>query len=233
MKPLDGRSVSAELESYTRGLLAESSFFSALAAGNADLEHVRVVFGQYYLWHNRLHHWTGICLKKSASSDGALNMPLAVVGLIAFLRDEIKGTHRESALSFLGALGISDPLQIEALPVTNSYAESFLRCYSGNCTGDEALAALAGQELVRPSRNQIITTALPKHYRVTSGLEFFDLDRELEARHARALWRAIVHDHEGEARRLIDAARLEIWEHMTFWDDVYRSIVDTESELAS
>jgi hypothetical protein len=229
MMPLDGRSVSAELDSYTRGLLAESSFFSALAAGEADLEHVRVVFGQYYLWHNRLHRWTGVCLKKSAPSGEAPNVPLAPVGLIAFLRNEIRGAQ----LSFLAALGISDPVHIAALPVTNSYAESFLRCYWGDRTGDEALAVLAGQELARPSRDQIIITALPRHYGVTSGLEFFDLDRELETKHAYALWHAIVRDHAGDTGQLIDAARLEIWEHMTFWDDVYRSILDTESEFAS
>jgi hypothetical protein len=234
MKPLNSRSVSESLESYACALLAESTFFSALAAGEVDPEHVRIVFGQYYLWHNRLHRWIGVCVAKSAPFDEALNVPRVLGGLVAVLQQEIKGDHHRSALSFLAALGISEPARIEALPVTNSYAESFLCCYSsGDRSGDEALAALAGQELVGPSRNQIITGALAKHYGVTSGLEFFGLDHNLETKHFRALWRAMVHDHKGDTGRLIEAARMEIWEHVTFWDDVYYTILAPESELAS
>jgi hypothetical protein len=234
MKVLNSRSLSESLESYARGLLAESTFFSALAAGQADPEHVRIVFGQYYLWHNRLHRWIGVCVAKSAPFDEGLYVPRVLGGLIAFLRQEIKGDHHRSARSLLAALGISDPARIEALAVTNSYAESFLRCYSsGDHTGDEALAALAGAELVAASRNQIITSALGEHYGVTSGLEFFSLDCDLETKHFRALWRELVRDHKGELGQLIEAARMEIWEHVTFWDDVYYTILDAESELAS
>jgi hypothetical protein len=234
MNPLNSRSVSESLESYACGLLAESTFFSALAAGQVDPEHVRLVLGQYYLWHNRLHRWIGVCVAKSAPFDEALNVPRVLGELIAFLRHEIKGDHHRSARSLLAALGISDPGRIEALPVTNSYAESFLCCYSSDDrTGDEALAALAGQELVAPSRNQIITSALGKHYGVTSGLEFFGPGCNLETRHFRVLWRAMTGDHKGDTGRLIEAARMEIWEHVTFWDDVYYTILDAESELAS
>jgi hypothetical protein len=34
-------------------------------------------------------------------------------------------------------------------------------------------------------------------------------------------------------QRGMKAARLEIWEHITFWDDVYYAILGMENELAS
>ena len=70
----DSRVVSESLESYAAGLLAESAFFSALSAGEADPGHVRDVFGQYYLWRNRFHRWFGICVAKSAPVDDTLNV---------------------------------------------------------------------------------------------------------------------------------------------------------------
>ena len=119
--------------------------------------------------------------------------------------------------------------------MTDSYAESFLRCYSpGERSGDEALAALAGRGLAGPGRDRIITGALPRHYGVTSGLEFFSPLGEEEARHSRAMWRAIIRGRRrADAERLVEAARLEIWEHITFWDDVYYAILGMETELAS
>ena len=99
----NSRVVSESLESYAAGLLAESAFFSALSAGEADPGHVRDVFGQYYLWRNRFH---------------------------------------------------------------------------------------------------------------------------------RAMWRAIIRGR-ADTERLVEAARLEIWEHITFWDDVYYAILGMENELAS
>jgi hypothetical protein len=234
VKALNSRAVSESLESYVGHLLAESTFFSALSAGEVHPEHARAVFGQYYLWHNRFHRWFGICVAKSAPFDEALNAPVILSELIACLRLEIKEGNHRSALSFLTALGIDDPSRIKALRVTATYAESFLHCYSsGDRSGYEALAALAGRELVEPGRNQIIIDALPRHYGVTSGLEFFGVHKDLEARHFRALWRAIVRDHKADIGQLIEAARLEIWEHITFWDDVYYTILEAESELAS
>jgi hypothetical protein len=91
-------------------------------------------------------------------------------------------------------------------------------------SGDEALAALAGRELVCPSRNRIITQALPRHYGVTSGLELFDLHEALEVAHFRALWDALVIGEAVNQRKLLEAARMEIWEHVTFWDDVYSAV---------
>ena len=49
----------------------------------------------------------------------------------------------------------------------------------------------------------------------------------------RAMWRAIIRGSREDTERLIEAARLEIWEHITFWDDVYYAILGMETELAS
>jgi hypothetical protein len=68
---------------------------------------------------------------------------------------------------------------------------------------------------------------------VTSGLEFFNLHIDLEAEHFRALWEALARDSKTDTRRLTDAARLEIWEHITFWDDVYSAVLGAKSELVS
>jgi hypothetical protein len=67
-----------------------------------------------------------------------------------------------------------------------------------------------------------------------SALEFFSLLGEEEARYSRAMWRAIIRGRRrADAERLVEAARLEIWEHITFWDDVYYAILGMETELAS
>jgi hypothetical protein len=234
MQSLDSQAVSESLESYSRARLAESDFFSDLAAGKVNPGHVREVFGQYYLWRNRFHRWFGICVVKSAPFGDALNVPRVLGELITCLGQEISGGHHGLALSFLAALGIDDPACIATLPVTDAYAESFLRCYlSSDRSGDEALAALAGRELAVPSRNAIIVSALPEHYGVTSGLEFFNLHTDLEAEHFRTLWEALAHGTKADARRLVEAARMEIWEHITFWDDVYSAILGKRHELAS
>jgi len=47
-----------------------------------------------------------------------------------------------------------------------------------------------------------------------------------------AMWRAIIRGR-ADTERLVEAARLEIWEHITFWDDVYYAILGMENELAS
>jgi hypothetical protein len=234
VKSLDTRTVVESLESYARDRLAESDFFADLSAGRIHPENVREVFGQYYLWRNRFHRWFGVCVARSAPFGDALNAPRILGELIACLAQEITGDHHGLALSFLAALGIDDPARIAALPVTDAYAESFLHCYfSAGRTGDEALAALAGRELAVPSRNKIIISALPEHYGVTSGLEFFSLHADLEGDHFRALWEALADDARTDSRRLIDAARLEIWEHITFWDDVYSAIRGSLAPLAA
>ena len=234
MHPLDIRAVSESLESYARDRLAESDFFADLSAGQVNAEHVRDVFGQYYLWRNRFHRWFGLCVAKSAAFGDALNVPQVLGELITCLQQEITGNHHGLALSFLTALGIDDPARIAPMPVTDSYAESFLRCYfSADRSGDEALAALAGRELVAPSRNEIIISALSSRYGLTSGLEFFSVHTDLEAEHFRTLWEALARDTKADTQRLLEAARLEIWEHVTFWDDVYFTVLGARQQLAS
>jgi hypothetical protein len=49
----------------------------------------------------------------------------------------------------------------------------------------------------------------------------------------RVLGEAIVRDRTADTGRLIEAARPEIWEHVTFWDNVYYATLGTENELAS
>ena len=234
MHPLDIRAVSESLESYARDRLAESDFFADLSAGQADPSHVRDVFGQYYLWRNRFHRWFGLCVAKSAPFGDALNGPHVLGELINCLAQEISGNHHGLALSFLAALGVDNPARIATLPVTESYAESFLRCYfSADRTGDEALAALAGRELVAPSRNEIIISALSQRYGLTSGLEFFSVHTDLEVEHFRTLWEALIRDTNADNQQLLEAARLEIWEHVTFWDDVYFTVRGVQHKLAS
>jgi len=94
-------------------------------------------------------------------------------------------------------------------------------------------SALSGRGLAGPGRDRIITRALSRHYGVTSGLEFFSPRGEEEAKHSRAVWRAIIGGRRADTERLVEAARLEIWEHVTFWDDVYYAIGGMENELAS
>ena len=234
MKSHDSQDVSKILETYVGNLIAESNFFSDLSNGRVHPEDVRDVFGQYYLWRNQFHRWFGICVARSAPFGASLNVSRILGELIECLGQEIRDDHHGLALSFLAALGIDDPSRIVALPVTDTYADSFLRCYfSDNRSGDEALAALAGRELSAPSRNRIILSALPQHYGVTSGLEFFGLHNAIEIAHFRGLWEAMNHDHEADTRRLIEAARLEIWEHITFWDDVYSAILEARRGLSA
>jgi Iron-containing redox enzyme len=226
MQPLDSRVVSVSLESYVRDRLAESAFFSGLSAGEVPPEHLRDVFGQYFLWRSRFHRWLGVCVAKSAGLDDTLNVPRVLGELTTCLAQEVNGDHHRLALSFLAALGIDSPARIAALPVTDAYAESFVRCYfPADRPGDEALAALAGRELAVPGQNSIIITALAEHYGITSGLEFFRLPADLAATHFRALWDAIADDTRADDRKLIEAARMEIWEHITFWDDVYSTVL--------
>jgi hypothetical protein len=226
MQPLDSRAVSISLESYVSDRLAESDFFASVAAGKASPEHVRDVFGQYCVWRNRFHRWLGVCVAKSMAFGDPLTAPRGLSALSACLAQASDGRQRTLALSFLAALGIEDPARITALPVTDAYAESFLRYYfPADRTCDEALAALAGRELAVPGCNSIIISALPEHYGITSGLEFFRPPAATEAMLFRPLWEAIADNSEADSGKLIDAARLEIWEHVTFWDDVYWAVL--------
>lgn len=234
MRQATTQDVSGLLGSYVKDLLEESLFFSDLATGRAPIEHVREVFGQFYLWRNRFHRWFGVCVAKAAAFGEERNAPRVLGELISCLEQEIKGDHHGLALEFLAALGIGDPARITPLRVTSAYAESFLHCYSPvNRSGDEALAALAGRELVGPPRNTIIVSALSQHYGIRTGLEFFDLHTDLEVGHFETLWDALVSGAKRDTGKLIEAARLEIWEHVAFWDDVYSAITESDRQLAS
>ena len=225
VKSPDSRVVAESLESYAEDRLAESAFFTDLSAGRMHAEDVRDVFGQYYLWRNRLHRWFGVCVARTAPLGDAPNVSRILGEIIGCLAQEIADDHHGLALSFLSALGIDDPGGITVLPVTDAYARSFLHCYSSaDRSGDEAVAALAGRELAVPSRNEIIIRALADRYGVTSGLDLFSPHASLEAERFRALWEALADEARADARLLADAARLEIWEHITFWDDVYSAI---------
>jgi len=225
VKSSDSRALTEGLESYARDRLAESDFFADLSAGRMRPESIRDVFGQYYLWRNRFHRWFGVCVARTAPFGDAPNVSRILREIIGCLAREIADDHHGLAVSFLSALGIDDPAGITVLPVTDAYAKSFLHCYSSaDHTGDEALAALAGRELAVPARNEIIISALAGHYGITSGLELFSLRASLEAGRFRALWEALADEARTERRLLADAARLEIWEHITFWDDVYSAI---------
>jgi hypothetical protein len=59
------------------------------------------------------------------------------------------------------------------------------------------------------------------------------LHNTIEVEHFRVLWEAIVDDHKADSRRLIEAARLEVWEHITFWDDAYSAILEMKSDFLS
>jgi len=96
-----------------------------------------------------------------------------------------------------------------------------------------ARGTLAGRELVEPRRNGIIISALSEHYGVTSGLKFFSPPDDPGADHFTGLWEALPNGVMTEPERLIEAARVEIWEHVTFWDDAYFTILAARHELAS
>jgi hypothetical protein len=226
MELLDSRAVADSLASYVSDRLAESDFFSALSAGKVPPGHVREVFGQYFLWRGRFHRWLDACVAKVTPWDAGPNAPRVPGELIERLAQEVKAEQHELVSSFHAILGVDDPSRIAVLPVTDAYAESFLRCYSpADRSGYEALAALAGRELSVPGRNEIIVSALPRHYGVTSGLDLFRPRVSFETEHFRKLWQAFASDSKADFRQLIEAARLEIWEHITFWDDVYSAVL--------
>jgi hypothetical protein len=228
------RAAAESLGAYARDRLAESVFFPDLIAGRAHPEHVRDVFGQYCLWRSHFHRWFGVCVVKSPPAGDEPNPPRALGPLLACLEREIGENNRGLAASFLAALGIASPARIAALSVTSAYAESFLRCYiSADRSGDEALAALAGWELVVPRRDAIIVSALPEHYGVTTGLELFSRPADPGMGHFPGLWEALANGTKADPERLVEAARMEIWEHVTFWDDVYFTILAARRDLAS
>ena len=234
IEPRDSQAVSKILEAYVGDLIAESNFFSDLSSGQANLEDVRGVFGQYYLWRNQFHRWFGICVARSAPFGESLNVPRILGELIACLGQEIKGRspragtvipgsprHRRPAADYSAPCdrhlrGVVSPLLLLGRPQRRRGAGRL------SWTGTRRTEVATELSSVR----------FPRHYGVTSGLEFFDLHNTIEVAHFRVLWEAMTHDHKADTGRLIEAARLEIWEHMAFWDDVYCAILETRSELS-
>jgi hypothetical protein len=52
-------------------------------------------------------------------------------------------------------------------------------------------------------------------------------------KHFPALWEAFSRDDKADSRKLLEAARLEIWEHITFWDDVYSAVLTEDRPPAA
>lgn len=207
MQPLNSRAVSVTLESYVRDRFAESVFFPDLAAGGIPPRHVRDVFDHYYLWQSRFPRWLGGCVATSMAFGSELNAQRVLCQLRMCLTRETTGGKHLLAVTFLATLGIDDPTRIAALPAA------------------EALAGLAGRQLTVPVRNSIIISALSEHYGITAGLDFFRAPADLEAMPFRPIWEAIADDSREAAGELIEAARLEIWEHITCWDDFYSAVL--------
>jgi len=84
-----------------------------------------------------------------------------------------------------------------------------------------------------PTNSRVVSESLesyaaaPGHVRDVFGQYYLWRNR-----FHRAMWRAIIRGR-ADTERLVEAARLEIWEHITFWDDVYYAILGMENELAS
>ncbi|GGU72882.1 hypothetical protein GCM10010211_43410 [Streptomyces albospinus] len=229
----DSATVSANLVSHVHDTLRRSSFFSAFRSGEADIDVVRDVFSQYYLWRNQFHRWFGLCIVKSPAFGTTFDISFVLSELIEHIEEEINGDHHGMAVTFLRELGIPEPQLLTPLPVTSAYSDSFLhRYFDPQRSGEEALAALAGREIVAPERNRLTIEALPKHYGVSEGLEFFGLHEELEVEHFRSLWDALIKSYQADETVLVDAARHEIWEHVTFWDDVYAAVIEARSQAA-
>lgn len=234
MTSLDSPAVADSLVAYVRGQLGSSTFFSDLRAGKPTLEQLRTVFGQYYLWRNQFHRWFGVCIAKSAPFGTAFDTSFVLAELAEHIDEEVGGDHHGMCVAFLAQLGITDPSAIMPTPETTQYSDSFVVAYMNpERSGEEALAALAGREIVAPARNRLTIDALSQHYGISSGLEFFDLHEELEIEHFKGLWGALVKTYSADAELLIKAARTEIRRHVEFWDVVYgRHLCDVDAVAA-
>lgn len=47
------------------------------------------------------------------------------------------------------------------------------------------------------------------------------------------LWEALTADSEADDEKLVEASRLEIWEHVTFWDGVYSTVLPDAQPTAA
>lgn len=101
------------------------------------------------------------------------------------------------------------------------YTDSFEREYiHEGGSFEEALAALAGRELVAPERNHITIECLSNLYDIKQGLSFFELHEELDVEHFKGLWNAVTKDYKGNPDILEKAAKKSIIEHISFLDNI-------------
>jgi len=218
---LNAPTVVAELEQHVSASLDQSRFFSGLRSGAHSLEHLRGVFLQYYWWRNRFHRWFGVCIARAPGFGTAAPTEFVLSELVEHVEEEIKGDHHGMCQAFLRHLGVTDFGAVRPLETTEAYTDSFAERYMGSeRSGEEALAALAGRELVAPARNRITIDALAGVYGVREGLEFFSLHEELEVEHFKGLWEALTKTYSGDPRQLVQAAKDEVAIHVRFWDDV-------------
>jgi len=222
---VEALSAVADVTNHVNNSLAKSTFFAGLKQGSHSIEHVQAVFSQYYLWRNQFHRWFGVCIAKSAAFGTVVPIEYVLSELVEHIEEEVKGDHHGMCKTFLKHLGVTNLAGIKPLKITTEYCDSFITRYMRlDKTGEEALAALAGRELVAPARNRISIDALSSKYSVSKGLEFFALHEELEEEHFKGLWEAVTKDYAGDTYELVKAAKDEITFHVHFWDDVSAAV---------
>jgi Iron-containing redox enzyme len=214
--------VVTDLTNHVAEELERSSFFSALRQNRLSLNHVRNVMSQYYLWRNAFHRWFGVCIAKSPPFGTEFDTPYVLAELAEHIEQEITGDHLGMCQKFLSAIGVRSDAAIEPIPPTLRYIDSYAdRFLDRNSSFEEALAALAGRELVAVQRNKLIYRALSEHYHVApEALEFFRLHEELEEEHFKGLWDAVVKTYRDDTAHLHASARSAISAHIDFWDEV-------------
>jgi len=223
---LDSPTVADKLVRHVQAELEQSLFFSDLRAGSASMDNVRWVFGQYYLWRNQFHRWFGVCIARSAPFGESSDISFVLKELTEHIDEEVDGDHHGMCVRFLRGIGITNPGALEPAAETIRYSDSFVnRFMSADRSGEEALAALAGREIVAPARNRMTIDALSTRYGIESGLEFFNLHEELEVEHFKSLWGALTKSYTGDATHLVAAAQQEIHDHVAFWDALYDTVL--------
>ena len=215
------------LRDYSGQQLQRSTFFSALRKGEISIADLQEVFGQYYLWRNQFHRWFGVCIMRSSPFSENSDVSKVLHVLVDHISEEIDDNHHGKCVEFLRALGITDHASIALLPTTADYNNSFIRRFCDSVASpEEALAALAGREMVAPPRNRIIIDALGSHYNIERGLKFLSLHEELELEHFNVLWNSTTKACLETTTRCLASACREIRLHVKFWDDTYSSVVN-------
>lgn len=210
-----------EITNHVSKSLENSHFFTGLRNKTHSVDHLRQVFGQYYLWRNAFHRWFGVCIAKAPSFGTAFDTDYVLSELIEHIEEEIKGDHHGMCKTFLKGLGFTNFTEIRPIEITQKYIDSFQKEYIDHGGSfEESLAALAGRELVAPERNRIIIECLSTLYDIKQGLGFFKLHEELEVEHFKGLWNAVTKDYKGNPDILEKAAKKSIADHVQFWDDV-------------